>query len=184
MSILEFIRQKTGVMNLVNPNQLTDKEWYYYSVLKDIEEGTVTNSILIPKTQEVKTIVKEVPVIQEVVKVQTVFINDIPEVRYNTANRPGKRKYATTLSAKYKTYIYRANKKGFAFTLTADEFTALCDSNCFYCGEPATGIDRYNNEIGYTLENSRPCCPTCNWMKGQQTYEAFINKCKQIIERL
>lgn len=42
------------------------------------------------------------------------------------------------------------------------------------------GIDRKDNNIGYTIENSAPCCTKCNTAKLNQDLESF----KEWIERL
>lgn len=36
------------------------------------------------------------------------------------------------------------------------------------------GIDRINNEPFYKIENSVPCCPRCNFLKRDLTYEEFM----------
>ena len=36
-------------------------------------------------------------------------------------------------------------------------------------------VDRKNNTIGYTLENSVPCCIICNKGKSTFSYEFFIS---------
>ena len=174
MTILEYIREKTGMIGLTNPNQLSNEEWYFYSVLKDIEEGK--SSIKLP----IKEIVKEVQVIKEIEIVKEVFVNDVPEARFSISKKTGRKKYTTSLPEKYKGYLNRANRKGLVFTLTVDQFQLLSSGTCIYCGEPATGIDRHDNSVCYTIENSRPCCGNCNWMKGTQTHEQFINRCKTI----
>jgi hypothetical protein len=38
----------------------------------------------------------------------------------------------------------------------------------------ANGIDRKNNEIGYTIENSVTCCIICNHAKHTMPYDEFI----------
>jgi hypothetical protein len=38
------------------------------------------------------------------------------------------------------------------------------------------GIDRKNNNMGYTIENSLSCCAKCNFMKGKLSYEEFIEQ--------
>ncbi|KAJ3236713.1 hypothetical protein HDU78_004472 [Chytriomyces hyalinus] len=39
-------------------------------------------------------------------------------------------------------------------------------SECALCGvSPANGIDRIDNAIHYTVENSQPCCSACNYIK-------------------
>ena len=87
--------------------------------------------------------------------------------------------------------IYLQYKSGAAyrsvpFTLTFDEFVKLIELPCYYCGQPPSntfrpgrfedeisiyqGIDRENNEQGYTRSNSVPCCITCNNMKKNNNF--------------
>lgn len=38
------------------------------------------------------------------------------------------------------------------------------------------GIDRKNSDIGYTPENSIPCCFRCNTMKNRMTFKQYLEK--------
>lgn len=90
-------------------------------------------------------------------------------------------KYTTKLPARYKSYLLRANKKQVPFTLTVDEFNALLNQPCIYCGSTAkTTIDRTDSSDGYTIENCSPCCFQCNIMKMSATHEDFLKKVRQI----
>ena len=93
-------------------------------------------------------------------------------------------------------YKFQANKRKFPFELTKDEFRILTKKKCFYCGaEPAqihknrfckgdyiyNGVDRKVNTLGYTIENSVPCCGTCNVMKMEMSVDEFISACQSVI---
>ncbi len=86
-------------------------------------------------------------------------------------------------------YKQRASAKGLEFSLTQDEFTDLTEySVCYLCGKENSrthmnGIDRYDNTIGYTMENSRTCCADCNYIKREFSYDDVLNKMKLIYER-
>lgn len=92
---------------------------------------------------------------------------------------------------------YRANarNKKRPFELALSEFLSIVTKHCEYCGDPPSaviyqrnknispypstpfrynGIDRKDNELGYTRENSIPCCGVCNRMKGIMPHEKFI----------
>ena len=70
----------------------------------------------------------------------------------------------------------------------------LVDGKCVFCGEAGSntlrkknyrdydynGIDRINNNTGYTKENCVTCCSWCNRAKNNGTLENFISKCKKI----
>lgn len=79
-------------------------------------------------------------------------------------------------------YHLHAKRKKIVFELPIDIFTNLLSSKCYYCGEIGKmGIDRLNNDIGYTTNNSVPCCWICNFMKKNYTIEFFINHCRKIV---
>lgn len=72
---------------------------------------------------------------------------------------------------KYHQVRTSAKKKHQAFELSLEQFRELFwDKPCFYCDDPALGgIDRVNNEFGYTMGNCVPCCWECNKAKGSKS---------------
>lgn len=64
------------------------------------------------------------------------------------------------------------------FELTSSDFEIFTSNPCYICGKKSTnnGIDRFDNSIGYTLNNVEACCKTCNYMKRNMSYEYFIDK--------
>lgn len=78
------------------------------------------------------------------------------------------------------------------FCATSRNFIPLCreiwkeivKEPCFYCGgiNNTLGIDRVDNNIGYTKENSVSCCGICNRMKVDSTFDNFIDRCYLISE--
>ena len=44
------------------------------------------------------------------------------------------------------------------------------------------GLDRKDNNIGYSLDNCIPACHTCNRMKMDLSYDEFMTKIKQTYE--
>jgi hypothetical protein len=82
----------------------------------------------------------------------------------------------------FKKYKQRAPSRGLEFTLTLEFFKKNVNANCHYCDEfiDKVGFDRLDNKVGYTEENSVPCCNDCNFMKRNMSVESFIKKCKQI----
>jgi hypothetical protein len=76
-----------------------------------------------------------------------------------------------------------------SFDLTEEQFIALAQQSCYYCGTEPTqvmrgqdyhgtftynGIDRLNNDVGYTVENCVPCCKWCNYAKRERTLNEFL----------
>lgn len=107
-------------------------------------------------------------------------------------------------------YNYRkgAKKRNYAFELSREEFESLIFKNCFYCGiKPNTtsnmlkgfryskekedlgwitynGIDRLNNKLGYNAQNVVTCCETCNKLKMDLSYDAFVSQIELIYKNL
>lgn len=97
-----------------------------------------------------------------------------------------RQKYAdTNLGVYYNSYKGNAKRRGKYFDLSLEHFESLISEDCFYCGAPprvytlgrhkieANGIDRRDNNIGYTKENCVPCCTGCNVTKGAMTEDMF-----------
>ena len=95
----------------------------------------------------------------------------------------------------------KAENRNLNFELTFEQFKEITRRDCTYCGKPASesnflkdkltdtlvrynGVDRANNNEGYTLSNSVPCCKMCNWMKMNLTVDEWITHMKQIINYL
>ena len=88
-------------------------------------------------------------------------------------------------------YRKSARKRGLAWELTDEDFERLTSLGCFYCGQPPSsvqrplrasyeggdfvfnGLDRVDNDLGYTLENIVPCCEICNKAKRDLSFDAF-----------
>lgn len=81
---------------------------------------------------------------------------------------------------KAKLFQKRAVKKGMAFEFTEEQFNTLLKSNCVYCGDVANSVDRIDSSKGYTIANSQPCCPKCNFMKHLVHTDSFIEQVKKI----
>jgi hypothetical protein len=111
---------------------------------------------------------------------------------------PSKSTELSTINRHYSQYKYNARRKNFPFELGREDFLDLVKGNCFYCGTPPkvtrygnlsanktaylNGIDRYDNTKGYTLDNVKSCCSTCNFLKGTLHGDAFLEKVKSISE--
>lgn len=98
----------------------------------------------------------------------------------------------------YRSYRNGALSRGLTFELTLAQFSGITGSNCHYCdakpeavndvkgkgyyGEyRSNGIDRSDNECGYTLGNSVPCCWRCNSMKSSADEGPFIAHLARIV---
>lgn len=111
-------------------------------------------------------------------------------------NKPDGRSLA--MNSLYKAYMKSARIREIDFSLTLEQFTYLAQSKCYYCGASPSrihysdtkrrtssytvynGVDRYDNDIGYTVFNSRSCCTNCNYGKRAMSAEAYIAHCARV----
>jgi len=94
-------------------------------------------------------------------------------------------------------YKWEAGNRGLTFELSKENFKLLTKQDCYYCGiKPYrviygrhastpyvyNGIDRRNNNEGYTVTNSVACCKTCNLAKRDLTEKEFYEWIERIME--
>ena len=99
----------------------------------------------------------------------------------------------------YDRYKINAEKRDHDFLLTKEDLKNLIFNKCYYCnqdpyskqslkqsnGNPLiNGIDRIDNNIGYTEENCIPCCKKCNFAKHKMSKEEFLDLIKLIYDNL
>lgn len=98
----------------------------------------------------------------------------------------------------YGNYKYIAKKRNLIFNLTIDEFSELTNKTCYYCkAKPKNkmksqtltlkngtytynGVDRVNNNKGYTKDNTVACCTSCNKAKLSLTSKQFKSLIRKI----
>lgn len=113
--------------------------------------------------------------------------------RYYDENESRRRRVRYRANAKINGYIQGARIRNYDWMLTVESATVLMKSPCHYCGRQGAdyglnGIDRKDNDEGYTIGNTLPCCSMCNMGKGTKTYEqtqewlkAIVNHNKQML---
>ncbi len=62
-------------------------------------------------------------------------------------------------------------KKKKEWNITFEQYETIINNNCNYCNESikeetGSGLDRLDNNKGYTFENVVPCCGDCNKSKN------------------
>lgn len=93
-------------------------------------------------------------------------------------------------------YQRQARRRRLEWAITWEDFIQLTTTNCHYCGDvpaqqhlgnrklngPCTynGLDRVNNEIGYTRLNVVACCGVCNHMKRTSSASDFLAHVRKI----
>lgn len=98
-------------------------------------------------------------------------------------------------------YAYQrsAEKRDISFELSKEQFKEIVTKPCIYCGDvcqatyrkkscngdyPYTGIDRYDNEKGYTVDNCVPCCKVCNRMKSNLSVLFFKEHIQKVLSNV
>lgn len=78
--------------------------------------------------------------------------------------------YVRLASSRFRRLKYQARIAGRVMLLTFEQYKALLELPCNYCGGalPETGgcLDRLDHRIGYIKENVVSCCKDCNRRKG------------------
>lgn len=99
----------------------------------------------------------------------------------------------------YSRYKCGAKKRGLGFFLDLNYFNFLVQEPCIYCNSNKTqcmkaikgdgvfyytGIDRQDNNYGYTIKNSVPCCSMCNTFKMAYSKKVFLDHCISIVNNM
>lgn len=85
-------------------------------------------------------------------------------------------------------YKLNARKRGLCWEIDDEHARKLFSSNCHFCGlapsnvykttyykQEYNGIDRLDNSVGYTKENTVSCCRVCNHAKHTMTEKVFMD---------
>lgn len=91
-----------------------------------------------------------------------------------TDNRPAFSKYYSSLKA-------NAKSRNIDVNISLNDFIKIVSNDCYWCGLPPqpksgfkewqdvawiSGVDRKDNNLGYTIKNSVACCYDCNRAKS------------------
>lgn len=89
------------------------------------------------------------------------------------------------ISNRFKNLKHAAKRRKIEFCLTLDQFKELTNLNCYYCNNEIkstiAGLDRINNNKGYSIDNVLPCCKECNYIRG---YKLTVEETKVVITAL
>jgi len=108
------------------------------------------------------------------------------EIEFNRPDRSRnyKAEAKANLDFHYRRYHTGAYKRNIQFDLTIEQFGDMVTLPCHYCGSrdelEVVGVDRVNNDTGYTIQNTVPCCEKCNIMKRDLTVDEFIDQIVKI----
>jgi hypothetical protein len=94
-------------------------------------------------------------------------------------------------------YKREAQKRNRVWGLAESDFDVLIQGDCYYCDAPPeqvyisnrksrgsfiyNGIDRRDNNQGYTPDNCVSCCGKCNWWKRSLSEAEFYTHARRIL---
>ena len=119
------------------------------------------------------------------------FIQRVEHIlTHNSMLKDGKKypdAFANQSGSYYSRYKTNAEQRNYVFELSEEQYYKLIREDCYICGKKTNenhtnGVDRFDNEIGYTFHNSNACCGQCNIMKKEMDYSIFMDKLKNIHE--
>ena len=92
-----------------------------------------------------------------------------------------------------------AEKRGLLWALSEADVRRMLGAPCYWCGDVRVnqlgkayrlngrlgynGLDRLDNNVGYTEANAVPCCGPCNRMKGTMSTDEFVRRCAEIVRK-
>lgn len=112
-------------------------------------------------------------------------------LKYPPKKKPLIGKKEAGLRRIFRQYKGAAKRRGYSWDLSIEQVAEFIASRCSYCGqEPSnnqfetgvaySGIDRVDNELGYSKENCVSCCGICNTAKMDRTSEEFYKWIEKI----
>lgn len=98
-------------------------------------------------------------------------------------------------SAAFKLMQRAANQRNLPCELTLEDYKSFTKLPCYYCNDPINWkdrakhqqgissymIDRKDNSLGYTKDNSVACCSRCNRAKHTSSEQEFIEMCRKVV---
>lgn len=93
----------------------------------------------------------------------------------------------THVNARINALKHAAMRRQIDWHLTDEDAKEMLVKPCIYCKHidletRVNGIDRLDSSKPYILENCRPCCKNCNYMKGTYDPLTFIEWARQIAQ--
>jgi len=83
------------------------------------------------------------------------------------------------LQYRWSNFKSQSRRRQIRVTITLMDYFAIILKPCEYCGDrhyssSLNGVDRVDSNGSYSIENSVPCCKTCNFMKGSMKKWEFL----------
>lgn len=181
---IKNFHQKPGTQDLTGQSFNYWNVIEYHSVSKYLCECICGNRSIVARFQLINGISKSCGCMRHL------------QIAESTENRLGRNQVETARLQVIEEYKKRARDTGREFDLSDQDLDELFSGNCFYCQRPPSnrkktankqdgfvysGIDRTNNDKGYTKENTVSCCVTCNTSKRAMSKEVFLDHCRKVV---
>ena len=108
--------------------------------------------------------------------------------KYNDRVKKYQNEHAKEPRRRHQKLLFKAKHENRSFDILETKYIELISSPCSYCGtsllpESGCGLDRINNDLGYTLDNVVPCCGPCNQIRNVHlTHDEMKVAMKAIVE--
>lgn len=100
------------------------------------------------------------------------------------------KKYADKINYRYGQLKSSAKKRGLKVQISIEEHENILGNRiCYYCDydfskDIGSGLNRIDSEKGYTIDNVKPCCGTCNRLMSDISKKELISRLYKIANRL
>lgn len=121
-----------------------------------------------PKTEEQKAAKREYDM------ARSKLLTDEQKQKIKDSQSLSRQKNKARPDVRYKYLKLQAKQYGLEVSLTFDEYAELISKSCFYCNDAMNtpsfgrGLDRIDNNRGYSIDNVLPCCTTCNQTRSDK----------------
>ena len=94
--------------------------------------------------------------------------------------RQYKEEYLKSPAYRWNCVKVSASQRDLVLSLTREDVESMCMQPCHYCGDDPQvvgvlfGLDRVENEGGYTKDNVVTCCSFCNYAKSDHHVDDFL----------
>ena len=92
-------------------------------------------------------------------------------------NKSWNHSYQTDAKFRARVILHAAKRKKLPFDVDVEFIENLLNTQCFYCEESRLnflGLDRIDNSLGYLKSNVVVCCTTCNLIRRDMPYDAWM----------
>lgn len=115
---------------------------------------------------------------------QSKFMGTSRRAKYCSTKCSGKA-HRHTDANKYSSRIAYRHKKLWPDEpiISLEKYSQLIAQECYWCGEPSTGLDRIDNAHGYSEDNVHAACGTCNVMRNKLSTKEFLDRMIKIVAR-